>query len=80
MENCLLPTKVASLAATHSVSSVSCGAFHCAAIATEVVENSADTTDVQVDIRDEDDMKLMRMDSDVFRETESSNRVNLLTW
>ena len=91
MNNRMAPTRVETLAATHSVSSVSCGAFHIAIIATEVVDNSTvNSSDVQVDMMggDEDVLKMERMDSEVFRYTYSSNRdgganssrVVLMTW
>jgi hypothetical protein len=90
MENRLTATKVDSLAATHSVTSVSCGAFHAAVIATEVAESvSASSSDVHVDMlpggedRDESEMFNADIDSSFNSNRVASSagkRIVLMTW
>ena len=87
METRLTPTRVESLAITHSVDSVSCGACHMAIIATDLGKTFV-SHDIQEDdlLVDEDEVKMERLSSGIFKESEmyrddtSNKRVVLMTW
>lgn len=84
LERRLVPTRVDSLASSYSVESVSCGAYHTAAIATEIADSESDN-DTDRGRRDSVHVDLTG-DNELFADEStrgigsSSKRVVLLTW